>query len=227
MNSLPSTSASFDLTQWVLKFKVPFISAVALILVLVLGVGIYHYYQEHQQDKYAEMIYQFEQNDWKKLQEAKPELSPGKIEITAFSEQFRKLAQQVKHSVVLIPLVLKIADTFLEKQQYQESKEFLDYAANKLVGKNVYTNYFIRSRLAVVNENLGDYAGAISQLEKLNQQQSKILEAKTYLDLGRLYLLTKQMEQAKTSFEYLVEKFADDEYGKLAKIYLQQLREKE
>ncbi len=229
MNSLPTTSskpvnasaaAPFDITQWVLKFKVPFLSTIVAILLTVLSVGLYQYYQDGLQEKYADVIYQFEQNEWQQMQAAK-------IDSAAFFEQFTKLTQQVKHSVALVPLVLKMSDDFLEKKQFQQSKELLEYAANNLVGKNIYTNYFIRSRLAVANENLGDFAGAINQLEKLNQQQSKILEAKTYLDLGRLYLLTKQVEQAKTSLQYLTDNFATDEYGKLAKIYLQQLSGKE
>lgn len=54
---------------------------------------------------------------------------------------------------------------------------------------------FLRIRLATALENLKDYSGALSHYQWLANNDDKVLAAKHYTDLGRMYLLTGNKEK--------------------------------
>ena len=65
---------------------------------------------------------------------------------------------------------------------------------------------------------------AISLYERLLTQKVSVLTDKTYLDLGVLYLKKGNMEKAKSSLNYVIEKSKDDTLLKLARIYLADIK---
>jgi tetratricopeptide (TPR) repeat protein len=90
--------------------------------------------------------------------------------------------------------------------------------------KNSYIDYSIYVRQAVLDEDAKDYKGAIKSLNAVLSLPVKIMEAKTYLDLGRLYIKVGNREKAKSSLFYVVDNFAGEEFAKLAHLYLAQLK---
>lgn len=84
--------------------------------------------------------------------------------------------------------------------------------------------FFIVNKLAVNYENSAQNEKAIETLEKLVAMEMPVLKAKIYLDLGRLYKKTGNLDKARANFNYVVEKHEDSEYAKMAKLYLSQLK---
>jgi outer membrane protein assembly factor BamD (BamD/ComL family) len=50
-----------------------------------------------------------------------------------------------------------------------------------------------------------------------------MMKSKVALDLGRMYLLQNEKGKAQTQFDYIISNFPNDEYAKLAKLYLSQM----
>lgn len=70
---------------------------------------------------------------------------------------------------------------------------------------------------------MGQKREAISLLEELNRSKVKIMEGKVYLDLGRLYLETGDKKRARQNLSYVIDKFPQNNFDKMAKLYLMEL----
>ena len=89
-----------------------------------------------------------------------------------------------------------------------------------------YAYYILSANLAVLYEENKDFDKAISTLESLTKSKIKVMESKTYFDLGRIYKNKNDLSNARLNFNYVVSNFAQDEYAKLAKIYLMEMETK-
>lgn len=200
-----------DVGSIVTKNKNVLIAIIAAIVVAVVGFGIYSSFADKSKAEFNSKIYSFETSVLKSFNDK----SDPKAMVLGVSN----LHKEIGNYSGLIPVVIKSADLLMETNHLNESLEVLSTGLS--AAKNDYAEYFILSRMAVVQEDLGQNQAAIDTIEKMNAKSVKILDGKNYLDLGRLYLKMGNKEKAKASFTYVVEKTKDEsEFVKLAKLYL-------
>ncbi len=184
------------------------------ILVAVVGFGFYSTFSEKSKTEFNTKIFAFESGTLKNYNE--------KSDPKALVIELKNLHKEVGNYSGLVPVVIKSSDVLMGQQHLNEALEVLELGQK--LSKNEYADYFILSRLAVVYEDLAQDQKAIDTLEKMNSKSLKIFEGKNYLDLGRLYLKLGNIEKAKASFTYVVEKAKDEgEFVKIAKLYLSKL----
>ncbi len=93
---------------------------------------------------------------------------------------------------------------------------FFDFLKSK--SSHELSTYYYSLYSSVLHEDKGDYKEAIRVLKSTLSSGLK-LEEKTYLDLGRLYILDGQMDQAKNNFQHLLKNFPSSKEANLAKIF--------
>jgi len=109
----------------------------------------------------------------------------------------------------------------MEKGNHQEAYALATKSMDKI--SNAYTDYFIGIRAAALAENLGNNQEALDILNRLISSSVKYMEDKIYLDLGRLQLKTGDKEKAKSSFQYVIDKGKEEEFKKMARLYMSEL----
>ncbi len=192
---------------------------ISLGLVLVLGFagwGIFHSYSEKKVEKAQAMVYEFTQAQTKAFNDKQ-------IDAATFALKVNELVENSGAPLEIFPFALSSVDSLLSKGNSVEALSILEVMKKKFLAKNAYTEYFILARMAVAYEDTNKNQEAVEALEKLNQSSLKILEAKNYLDLGRLYLKLGNKEKAKVSFEYVIDKLSSNDYSRVARIYLAEL----
>ena len=100
---------------------------------------------------------------------------------------------------------------------YSVATEAMDKVSNDQAA------YFLRMRAAVLAENLNKLDEALKHLNTLISGSIKYMEDKIYLDLGRLQLKTGDTEKAKSSFQHVIDNGKEEEFKKMAKLYLSEL----
>lgn len=203
-----------DATSFVSKNKNTIIALLAAIVIAVVGFGVYSTFADKSKTEYNSKIYAFDSGTLKSFTD--------KSDPKAVVEGIKNLQKEVGNYAGLVPVIIKASDLLTETQHLNEALEVLNTGLKS--AKNEYAEYFLLSRLAVVQEDLGQNQAAIDTIENMNSKSVKVFEGKNYLDLGRLYLKMGNKEKAKASFTYVVEKTKDDsEFVKLAKLYLSKL----
>ncbi len=221
MNNAPSAPQNRNIDQildesniqsFLIKNKTLFIVLVALIIAAVVGFGIYRHFDDKSQTVFNSEIYTFETTFLKSYQTTK---SDPKLLV----EEMSKLNTKMNGYIGLVPLVIKTSDALVANNHLAEASIVLSMGEES--SDSDYATYFILSRKAAVQEDLGQNAEAIETLLKLNTQSTKIFEGKNYVDLGRLYLKAGDKDKARTSFKYVVDNAKDEvEFVKLAQLYL-------
>ncbi|MBT7609332.1 MAG: tetratricopeptide repeat protein [Bacteriovoracaceae bacterium] len=192
--------------------------AVTLILLLVIGVVGYGFYtsqKEKADHKKADQMFSFMDKNFQSL-------ADGKMAVPVFLSAHQKAMSGLSGFAGLFPTNIIIADELIKKNELAPAQEILE--SLNIHTTNNYQVILIALRLAAVYEDLGKPELAIEQLEKLNNLKTGILEAKNYLDLGRLYKQLGNTEKAKVNFNYVINNMAQDEFAKLAKLYLSELK---
>ncbi len=209
--SLNQIMAEDDFSKVISKNKNVLIAIAIGIVIGVVGFGLFSTFSDKSKTQHNAKIYKYEAEALKSYVD-KPD---AKVLI----EAFKVLSRDVGNYVGIIPIVIKTSDALINQNHLNEALDVLLIGKN--ASKNDYANYFILSRLSVVYEDLGQDQNAIDVLEKMNSLSIKIFEGKNYLDLGRLYLKKGDKLNAKTSFNYVIEKAKDEsEFVKIAKLYL-------
>lgn len=204
-----------NIQSFISKNKSAVIALLVLVVGAVIGFGIFRHYNDKSQADFNTKIYQYE-STVVKAYEANP------ADPKAMVDGFQSLAKDMNSYVGLVPVSLKVADLLAAHNHAAEAKSVL--AVGEEASDNDYANYFILSRKAAIQEDLGENKEAIETLNKLNSQSTKILEAKTYVDLGRLYLKTGDKEKARASFKYVVDNNKEEaEFVKIAQLYLSKI----
>jgi predicted negative regulator of RcsB-dependent stress response len=161
-------------------------------------------------------IYQFEQSSLTALKEKKQKPEE-------FVQKFSELSSKLLENPAIVPTVIESVQFLRDQDKLVEAKSLLEKVYPSF-GSHTYSSQFLAGYLAVIYEDLGKTKEAIGVLEKLVSSPVKILEAKIYLDLGRLYKAEGNMEKAKLNFQFVVDKFPKDELAKVAKLYLKELK---
>ena len=196
--------------QFVLRHKNLIISLVAFFVLIVPILGIWHYNEKKAADAYADAVYLFESGDLASLKE-------GKIEPAALIARFKELYTEGEGRIRAVALGLEVSDYLASIGNIDESLDVLDTIKG---GGNRLQQYMGNIRMAVLYEEKGQIGEAIGRLEELVESSNLLFEEKVYLDLGRLYLANGDEGQAETYFRYVVDRGEDDEFLKLARLYL-------
>lgn len=224
MNNAGTTAPNRNIDQildestiqsYIAKNKVTFIVLIAVIIAAVIGFGVYRHYNDKSQSTFNSQIYTFESTVLKSYQ-------TNPADPKAVVSAFEKMKAEMDDYAGLVPVSIKTSDLLMANNHLAEARQVLEMGEN--AADNDYASYFLLSRKAVVQEDLGDNQGAIETLLKLNSQSTKIFEGKNYVDLGRLYLKLGDKEKARASFKHVIENAKDEvEFVKMANLYLSKL----
>ena len=152
------------------------------------------------------------------------DLKAKKMTPEEFATKFNALDGKVKVTPAMVPVATDAARTMVEMGDAARAQSVL----KPLVETNGVTAsstayMFIALNYAALAETNGDNDEAIRVLESYTKSGHKVMLAKAYLDLGRLYLAKGDQAKAKTNLDYIVANYPNDELAKLARLYLQKL----
>ena len=199
------------------KYKWQLVILIVLIIFGLIGHAFLSNYRSKEARKFGAMIHQFEQQELQSYQDKK--LKPNE-----YVEKLLKLAAELKGHRLGISLLINSADILKKDGMNNEALRLLELAQKDFLGESPYADYFILSRLAVMYEDTGKDAQAISVLEKLLGLPVKLLEGKTYLALGRLYQKAGNVAKAQASFQYILDNVNQADFTKMARLYLEDLK---
>jgi predicted negative regulator of RcsB-dependent stress response len=203
-----------EIGEWVAEHKSLALGLIAVIVLAVIGWGVYQIQKESSNNEKSGVVYKFSESALKEFVEKKSDAA-------ALLAAHTKLHKDLSGFQGLFTTDLLVADQLMARGNNKEAKVVLEKTIS--LAKDAVQAYLVRTRLAVVYEDLGEYKNAISVLEEVNSSQVKLMEAKNYLDLGRFYLAIGQKDKAKVNFEYVLNNLAQDEFAKLAKLYLSEM----
>lgn len=203
-----------EVGSFIAKYKTPVIAFVALLILGVVGFGIYKTQKSKQEQVYASAVYKFEKDVF-------TEFATKKIAAAEYFQKLDILRQDVKSFDGFFPLALKSADLFIENSNDEQAIKLLENLNKEI--SNPVMKLLLNSRLAVAYENAKAPRKAITVLEELIKNQTKIMESKIYLDLGRLYLAVGDKEKAKSNLQYTIDNTTDENLKKMAKAYLAEI----
>jgi tetratricopeptide (TPR) repeat protein len=193
-----------------------FASILALILLIaVFGYGYYATQKTSVDNDSADKVFNFMDTNFKSFVD-------GKMDTAAFLAAHQKELSGITSFSGLFPTNMMIIDQLIKKNELAPARDLL-LTLNENA-KDSYQIILIGLRLATIYEDLDRPQLAIEQLERLNGLKTGILEAKNYLDLGRLYKQLGNIEKAKINFNYVVNNLAQDEFASLAKLYLSEIK---
>tara|TARA_R110002072_G_scaffold64203_4_gene159579 strand:+ start:18180 stop:18866 length:687 start_codon:yes stop_codon:yes gene_type:complete len=203
-----------ELGGWIARNKVLSISLVAIALIGVIAYGVTTSVTNSKHNEYANSIYQFEQNQLGEFQN-------GKLKADELVSQWKTQTQEMVGFGTHASVELSIVEELISKNESKLALELLERSAPSI--KNKYFNYFYSTHLASLYEDMGEPQKAIDSLKPLVSSQTKFLEGKLYVDLGRLHLALGQNEEAKASFKYVTDNIKDAEFTRIANLYLSNL----
>jgi predicted negative regulator of RcsB-dependent stress response len=206
-----------DMNIWVIRHKWALLSGILVVVAAVIGHGFYRNHAATNKMKDAQAISTFISGPLKQFEEKK-------IEAAEVVQETKKLAASTKQLQIVAPAVMKASDMLAEKEP-AGALEVLSLIEGPWMSSNRPMALLVSLRKAALQEDLGRNAEAISTLETQLQKQYKVLETKIYFDLGRLSLKTGDKERAKKNFAHILETAPQgDDFTKMAKIYLQDLK---
>lgn len=189
--------------------------AIGLVVVAVLGVagfGVWSWMSSKRNVEAETAVHEFNQGSLKALSEKQ-------IEAAAFVEAFDRLSTKLGSYDGLFPVGVESANQLITLGNNDQALAIL----TKIKPNNPYQRFVLATNLAVVHENMGNNEAALNALEELVKSNTGILEAKVYLDLGRLALMLGQNDKARSNLQWVIDKGTDAEMTLLARLYLSKL----
>lgn len=211
-----------ELGAWIVRNKILLTILLVVILGCLGGLGVYNAQTKKRNLAFSSRLYQFDQK-FRGLLEVEKDGAKEveKIDPQALASAYQDLVNEVGAFDALVPLALKYSDFLVTNGNIAEAEGILRPVRE---ASSPFARFFVGLRLASVYEDLGKTEEAIGILEGINSDGLKLLEEKTYLDLGRLYLKKGDRAKAVKSFEYVANHLAQEDFKKLAKLYLEKLK---
>jgi predicted negative regulator of RcsB-dependent stress response len=206
-----------EIGSFIAKNKASVISGVVFLLLLVITYGFYTTHLEKLTAVASGNAYKFTQSAYKSLESGA--LTSGK-----YLSQLETELKNNDYHEAFIPVLFKSFDYLYKNKDLETAAKVIELVSKNYKHKNSYLDYFILVRQASLLEDEKKYKEAISTLNKITSLSVKVMEAKTYLDLGRLYILVGNKEKAKTSLFYVIDNFAQEDFAKVARIYLAKIQ---
>lgn len=213
--TVDETLEKTDLGHVINQNKNPILILGAIIVVAVIAISFYQH-QSNQEE--VESL-----NDAFKFQTSviDPFLD-GKANAEETIKKINNINVALAGEANLAPAIFQVVDKLMKDGKTEEATGILT-AWNNQFPSGSYLKFFSGLRLAPMLENQGKKEEAISIYEALLQNNHELLEAKLYLELGRLYKEQGQKEKAKSFFDHIVKNHESTEEAKLAKLYIQSL----
>ncbi|MBF0298498.1 MAG: hypothetical protein HQK51_07240 [Oligoflexia bacterium] len=209
------TRQSSDVRTFVLKHWRAISISIAFIIVAAFSIGAIKTYLNKKNQDQSNLIYEFKNN-------AIAEFKTNKINKDEFLKKWNDLNKSVGKNEQIFFAATEVLDYLISKKDFTAAQEIAAPLLDRFRA-NTFIQYFLSQYLAAIYEDMGDSNKAIEVLEQLIKSNVKILEAKIYFDLGRLYLQVGKKDKAKANLGYIEEKFPSTSYVKIAKLYLKQL----
>lgn len=203
-----------DWAEVVNRLKIPLIGLFALIVMAVVGWGILSHQMKAKQAKNDDTIYQYD------LKYLAP-LSEKKVSAEEAIAQYNSLKSELKNYQGLYPVALRLADVLTAQGQKDQVRPIVEDAFNH--SDSVYVKALAGMRLAALLEDMNDLEGAEKTLLAMASSKVKVMEAKIYLDLGRISLLKGDKEKAREHFEFVRDNTQEQEFIRMAKLYLSKI----
>ncbi|MFZ4714880.1 MAG: tetratricopeptide repeat protein [Bacteriovoracaceae bacterium] len=216
--TLDQTFNKTDFGHFVATNKSLVIGLLVFFLVGALGYSFYRSNAEEAHEKSMNEIFTFSQTKLKDFQTKKI----SKDDVLA---AYKGLDAKVMKSQGMFTLSTELAMALRDQGEAAAAVSILAPVLDNFSSSN-YAYYFISANLAVLYEENNELDKAISSLENLTKAKVKVMEAKTYFDLGRLYKTKNDLSNARLNFNYVVSNFAQDDFAKLSKIYLMEMEAK-
>lgn len=207
--TLEQTLNKTDLGHIIFEYRKVFFGVIAAILLAVMGFSMWKQSQQTHAESISVKVFEFQTKTWSGAKE-------GKVSIPELVKVFNGLETEVKNAPIMVPLALEMGKFLAEKGSYAEAEEIL----SKVTSQHPVSLFFLSNQRAVVLEKLNKIPEAINVLENVAKNKDSIMMAKLNLELGRLNLLNGEKSKAQTHFDYIISTFPNDEYAKLAKLYL-------
>jgi len=216
-SSTPSIDGELNETSlggWIAEHKSLTISIVVLIFASVLGFGVFNHFQTKKNNEYAGKLFAFTQNELVQFRE-------GKLDASELVKKYDALLAPMGSFAGATSYTIELINGLSEKEQFAQAYAVAHEALNHT--SNAQDKYFVGIRAAALAENLGKNKEALKLLNTLISGSIKYMEDKIYLDLGRLQLKTGDMKKAKSSFQYVIDNGKEEEFKKMARLYLSEL----
>lgn len=213
--TLDQTFNKTDFGHFIATNKTAVLATMIFLLVGALGFSFYRNSAAEADQKTLNEIYTFNQT---KLQ-AFGAKKMTKEELVA---AYKGLDSNVLKSQSVFPLATDVAMALREAGDIAGAIEVMAPVLNNFSTSN-YGYYFAAVNLAALYEDNNELDKAIATLENLTKAKVKVMEAKTYFDLGRIYKVKGDANNARLNFNYVISNFAQDDFAKLSKIYLMEM----
>lgn len=215
--SLDEVMKDTELGETLLKYKKIILSVLVVAIIGAAAGGFYSYNAKKTANEMSAITYDFSVGYLK-------DFTDKKIDSDKFVKEVIALVERVDGYEGSASVVVKSADLLVERKKLAEAEKVLS-SSKKYFKSYPFVSYFILNRLAVVYEDNGKVKEAIKALENVLKSSIKLFEAKTYLDLGRLYIQVGDKDKAKRNLNYVIEKFTKGDFPKMAGLYLAQIEE--
>lgn len=203
-----------SLGAWIAEHKSLTISILVLIFAGVLGLGVFNHFQTKRNNEYAGKLFAFTQNELVQFRE-------GKLKADELVKKYDALWTPMGSFDGAGSYTIELINALSEKQSYGQAYTVATQALDRI--SNSQDKYFVGIRAAALAENLGKNEEALKHLNTLISGSVKYMEDKIYLDLGRLQFKTGDIEKAKSSFQYVIDNGKEEEFKKMARLFLSEL----
>ncbi len=209
-NELKETSFG----AWIAKNKSLSLAIVVFIFLALIGYAVVNHFQTKKNNENATALFNFTQTELVQFRE-------GKMDAQALLSKYEGVWSPMGSFAGAGSFTVEVVDALSEKGNNEAAYSLASKAFDQI--SNSQAKFFLGMRAAVLAENLGKNKEALETLNKLISGSVKYMEDKIYLDLGRLQLKTGDTEKAKTSFQYVIDNGKEEEFKKMARLYLSEL----
>lgn len=191
-----------------------FLTALVAALMAVAGYTLWKQSQKTKVESISVKVFEFQTKTWDGAK-------TGKVALPELSKVFGDLDKEVQMSPVMVPVALEMGKFLFDKGALAEAEAIL----SKVNVTHPVSAFFVGMQRAVILEKMGQVPQAIAVLEPLANEKEGLMVAKVNVELGRLNLANGEKGKAQTHFEYVLNTFPNDEYAKLAKLYMARLNQ--
>lgn len=205
-----------ELGEFIANNKPLVFGLIALVIIGLFGNGFYREHAKKARAENAAKINSFTNSEFQNFKDKKLD---GKTLIT----EIGKLNKELGQDIAILPLILFGVEEFEKRADSQSAMELLNLAPKM---DNPYSEFFFMNKKVELLEDLGKFQEALNAINSLSPKASMLLEEKVFLDKGRLFMKMGNLSEAKKNFELVTTKVGQEEFVKLARIYIAEIEEK-
>lgn len=205
-----------ELGEFIANNKVLVFGFLALVIIGLFGNGFYRQYNEKVRAEHAAKINTFIGSKFE-------DFKAKKLDSKTFITEVGNLNQELGSDIAILPLILLGAQEFEKRSEPSNAMELLMIAPKM---DNPYSEFFLMNKRVEVLEDLGKFQEALNAINTLSPKASMLLEEKVFLDKGRLNMKMGNLDEAKKNFELVTAKVGQEDFVKLARIYLAEIAAK-